>query len=488
MSNPADMNARDRVRGRTLRQTMFLVTLAWVFGSVWQTATAGAPITLFAKSLGASNFQFGLLAAIPFLVALLSMPASVLIESTGKRKGIFLIGLTVMRVMWFPIALVPIWIFHTHGAGVAMGVFLVLMFIMQAGQAVGGPAWTPWMADIVPDAVRGRYFSRRKQWGVVSALPAALIVGWYLDQYVNKSSVEATLWGCAIIFMISAVFGLADIQLFHWVPASDPPPRKGSHLLQAMKIPLRDRQFLIFCGFVAVLTFAVSFMGQFVTLYLIERIKVNATQTQLITLVAPLVAQFFVFSIWGHAADRMGKKPVLVIAALGLAPVALGWSFLGQSNIWLAYLLSAAGAALWAGVDTANFNIMLEMSATKDEEKGGGSAYVAVNTLIVSIFGFLGGFTSGAIAEALRSWEWKPIGSMRAIEFFDVLFVLSGGLRFLSVIVFLPYLHEPRARPTVEALRFMTANIYNNLFNVVTLPLRAVGFRRAAKGKSQELP
>jgi len=43
------------------------------------------------------------------------------------------------------------------------------------------------------------------------------------------------------------------------------------------------------------------------------------------------------------------------------------------------------------------------------------------------------------------------------------------------VIVFLPRIHEPEARPAHEALRFMTANIYNNLFNAIFLPLRMVG-------------
>ena len=36
----------------------------------------------------------------------------------------------------------------------------------------------------------------------------------------------------------------------------------------AMRGPLRDRQFLRFGAYVATLTFAISFMGQFVTLYL----------------------------------------------------------------------------------------------------------------------------------------------------------------------------------------------------------------------------
>src|SRR5262245_59496370 len=76
-----------------LRRTLGLVTLAWLFGAVWITAVSGAPITMFAKHLGASEFQFGLLSALPFIASLLSLPASLLTERTGQRKKIFLYGL-----------------------------------------------------------------------------------------------------------------------------------------------------------------------------------------------------------------------------------------------------------------------------------------------------------------------------------------------------------------------------------------------------------
>jgi hypothetical protein len=64
------------------------------------------------------------------------------------------------------------------------------------------------------------------------------------------------------------------------------------------------------------------------------------------------------------------------------------------------------------------------------------------------------------------------------ITFYEILFLISGVLRLLAAVIFLPHLHEPAARPTHEALRFMTANIYNNLFNAVLLPLRMMGIRR----------
>ena len=137
------------------------------------------------KGSNASPFQFGVLAALPFIASLLSLPASLLIERTGERKKIFLYGLYFQRLLWFPIALVPLWIVSQYGPARRRrgdAVFLLLMFIMHAAGAVGGPAWVSWMADVVPERLRGKYFSRRRQWGIVSAIPTALLVGWLLDR------------------------------------------------------------------------------------------------------------------------------------------------------------------------------------------------------------------------------------------------------------------------------------------------------------------
>jgi MFS family permease len=465
--------------GRPLRRAMALVTVSWVFGSVWATAIGGAPFSLFARYLGASEFQIGVLAALPFLASLVSMPASVLTEKTGARKQIFLGGLYLQRALWFPIALIPLWLFHrgsTGSSGMAVAVFMLLILLMHSVGAIGGPGWLSWMADIVPERVRGKYFSRRRQWGILSAIPTALAVGWLLDHLVpmhgSAPDPNGTLRWCAIIFMCSAVFGIVDIHMFQYVPDVPMEPRRSVPMRKLLSGPLRDKQFLWFAAFVATLTFAVSFMGQFVTFYLIDKVGVTGTGIQLMLLVAPMVAQLLVLPVWGHAVDRMGKKPVLAIASLGLVPVGLGWCFMGPGSYWLGYVLSIAGAALWTGVEVANLNFVLEFSGS-DNGENGGSSYVAVNSVIINIAGCAGGLASGIIAKYLKDWHWEPgIPGIASVGFYEVLFALSGFLRLAAAVLFLPHMVEHNAGGTVETVRFITANIYNNLFNAILMPLR----------------
>src|SRR5438552_8735542 len=158
------------------------------------------------------------------------MPACALIERTGARKRIFLWGSYLNRLLWLPLALMPYYLVSHHlaGYGVAISIFLILVFVMHSAGAVGGPAWVSWMADAVADRVRGQYFSRRRQWGIVSAIPAALVAGWMLDR-LNVGATAAQLsvmLRCCVIFLGAMIFGVMDIALFHTVPDDSPPPPK----------------------------------------------------------------------------------------------------------------------------------------------------------------------------------------------------------------------------------------------------------------------
>jgi MFS family permease len=498
MQNSASILSNSRpVRGKTLRRALWLATVAWIFGSIWFTAISGSPQTNYAKALHASEFQFGLLTALPFIASLLSLPASLIIEATGQRKKIFLWPQYLNRLMWFPIGLVPLWIVWRYPSAhvAAMAAFLWLMFIMHSCQAIAIPAWVSWMADIIPDRKRGKYFSRRRAWGLFSAIPAAVAVGWVLDRYALFSDQHTVLKWVAIVFMVAALFGLVDIIFFEFVVDVPRKPSQGIHLLRAMKGPLHDKHFLWMCGFVGMLFFAVSFMGQFLTKYVMEQLAggtgaaarhVNLT-TQMMVLVAPNLASLLVIGAWGRAADRKGKKPVLALAALGLVPVGFGWCLVSSGNPWLGYLLSMAGTALWQGVDAANWNLVMEMGGSADESPNGaagGSAYVAVNSVIINLAGAAGGLSAGAIAQSLHDWQW--VTAFKTFTYYDVLFALSALLRLVAVVVFLPHLHEPAARPTHEALRFMTSNLYNNLFNAVQQPLRILGLAKRGPETAEE--
>lgn len=482
--------------GSAARRSMATVTLAWIFGSVYFTAIAGAPLTLFAAALGASPFVFGLLAAAPFAASLLSLPAGIWSDRTGQRKRIFFLGMYPNRLLWFAAAGVPILLWKLGYGSVALGSFVGFILLAHCLGALGGPAWMGWMADVVPRRIRGTYFARRKQIGILSALPTALFVGWILDQYVRGHESaggvgpERVLLVCGTIFAVAAVFGIVDIALFHRVPHETPAPQPGP-ALASLKEPLKDRQFLAFAAFVATLTLASAPSGTFITLLLVERAGVSGLLVQTMLLVMPLIGSMLTSGIWGRAVDRLGKKPVLRLCGLGTVPVGLGWAAIamyvepGQGLSWpwliLAYVISFGSGAAWSGVEVANFNYVLELAggrpgASKNKAAGGG--YVAVNSVVVNVAGMSGGLLFGAIAGATAGQNWDaglPGGGL--IDGLTILFILSGALRLLSVTAVLPLVVEARHRPAREAMSFVTTNLYNNLQTALLQPIRMVRVR-----------
>lgn len=458
---------------------MTKVTVAWLFGAIWVTGIAGAPFTRYASALGCSEWHFGLLAAMPFLAALISLPASLWIDASGARKPIFLVALLAQRFMWFAIALLP-WYLRREPSPfnhqLALFVFMAMMAVTHICQAIGGPAWVSWMADLVPEPIRGRYFARRRQLGIATAIPTALLAGFALDRLAPVGDDGAALRVCAILFAIATLGGVVDIVMFAKVPPMQHRPNKTASMWLTLLRPLRDRHFRWFCFYMATLTAAIAPMGQFTTLYLVEKLRVDATQVQLMLLVGPLVGQFVIVPVWGRIADRFGRKPMMAIATLGLVPIGLGWCAVGAGHEWLGHVLSIGGAMLWAGVETANFNLVIEMSGTRGDDAseasgGRGSGYVSVNSVILSIAGAAGGLGAGWMMATMRGTS-HVIPGIGTVGPYETLFLASAALRLVAGVVFLPRLHEPGARPTREAIEYMADNIYSNVLGVMLDPIK----------------
>lgn len=503
------------------QRSLYVVSLAWVFGSVHVTAVAGAPMTLFAERLGATPFIFGLLAAAPFAASLLSLPAAVWSDFSGHRKGIFLWSLYLHRLLWWPIAILPPVLLYNGllDAPGALGLFVGLMALMHCCGAIGGPAWMSWMADVIPRRVRGRYFACRRQWGIASALPTALIVGFLLDRFARGADVsdQQVLFVCGAIFCASAIFGIVDIALFHLVPHTRPQRPAAQHgrslgqtmrgLFGSLGAPIRNRRFLAFAGFVAMLTFATAPSGTFVTLFLVRKLHIGNMAIQTMLLVAPMLTQLLVSGLWGRVVDRYGKKITLTLASVGIAPIAFGWALIaahsqpGQALGWgwivLAYVVSAGGGLFWTGIEIANFNYVLDMAGNaagghtrSGTTTGAGGGFVAVNSVIINLAGMLGGIFFGYLASATQNVSisashvvGEAVGeaispAFGVLDTFAILFLASAVLRLVASLVFLPMVErDGRHHKARDALRFMTANIYNNVQTAILQPVRWLSVR-----------
>lgn len=451
-------------QGSWLRQSLRFVTIAWLFGAAWLYIVTGAALTRLAKELGLPEFGYGILAALPFLGALTQLPAGYILERYGHRKKTFIVLGLVHRLMWLFVALIP-WVAPVRWQWVA---FLWLVGLSwTAGQMIA-PAWISWMADLVPGRIRGRYFSRRSQLGQLTGLLVTTVIGFLLDK-ATESGTQAMMYVLSGMIAVAGVCGAFDFLLFLPVPELEKKANRAEvSFLGLIRTPLRDRSFRRFIGFTATLTFSIGYVGQFVWLYLFDVAGMSNTQANLMLVVMPLVVLMIFNPIWGRLIDRLGRKPVLIIAGLLIVHGGMAWIFVTKDQWLWGYVAVIVATAAWPGIELANFNIMLMLSdkyAGKPERSG----YVAVCSLFGALAGVLSGLFGGAVAEGFKDWQGTLWGW--PVTYHGLLFIISGALR-LAALGWLVGLEDQKAYSTRAALRYMGTNLYSNLQQAVFLPGR----------------
>ncbi len=461
----------DRVRGDQLRRSMMLLISAWGFGAAWMYATTGAVQTEFAKSIGLSNFGFGVLAALPFASAFLQLPASVMIERLGHRKLILMLAVIPSRLLWLLLAVLP-WAlpasWWTQGMLIIVGVALAL------GQ-FGVPAWLGWVASWVPARVRGRFNAQRMMVGQICGVFVAVAVGYALDRGANWGA-ERMRVVLGVVYAFAAVVGVIDLLLHMPVPntpeTTKPHLKMGTILLQ----PLRDANFRKFLGFTATFTFSVGYVGQFVNLYVrdvaLQYVENRFLVMNTMLVAIPILVSVFGYKIWGRLIDRLGNRPVLIISVTMMVHGAISWMFITPTHWWFGYATITVAMLGWPGILLAQFNVLLSMSENRGDSHAG-TAYVAVNSVVVAIAGTLSGLFGGVIAEQLGD-DWQMVIGGLPITYHGVLFMISGGLRLLSLL-WLIGLEEPTAHSARGALRYMAGELYSNVQAFVFMSSRVTG-------------
>ena len=139
----------------------------------WQVATA-TPTVLFMAYLGADSFQTGLVYGWPLLLTPVQVLATVLLPRLGFKR-LTLAGWGARS--WFLLVPLALAIFVVPGTAPHWPVYamVVAMFCYSMSRSVGAAAITTWLQGLVPESVRGRYWSTDQLMGGVASLGTLLL-------------------------------------------------------------------------------------------------------------------------------------------------------------------------------------------------------------------------------------------------------------------------------------------------------------------------
>jgi len=367
----------------------------------------------FALKLGASTLQMGWFSAMAELCSAFSqlMSPRVVGWMHGRKKMIITTAI-VSALPWGLIAMTP-----SLPEEYRVWAFMVVASLALSLLIMSDPAWGSWITDLVHTSRRGRYMGLRGSMVTLVSVVIGLSGAFMLDRLHG-----AVMWGFAIAFVIALIARLVSALLFTQVvdPRPDIRLRPGVapwHLFDHMGATKLGRYNL----FILVFHFSMGFASPFFSVYLIRDLGVS--YTTFVTLgVVSNIAVVLTMPFWGRIADKKGN---LFVLGIGAASVAV-WPvmFIAVSEIWYLYAVHIIIGVLSAGWGLAVLNFVLESADEADRP-----AAVGAFRAMASLGLFSGTIISGVLATRMPTILTYQIATM---------FLISGGMRLVSVAVLLP--------------------------------------------------
>ena len=155
----------------SLRRSLDYVFYGGIAQSAVDTFATGSLITAYALLLGANNIAIGILGAVPYIGNLMHILASYILEKGYSVKKLSLITSFLSRPFYLFAALLA---FFAGESWTVPALILFLTTVYSIGNIAGG-AWRPWMKELVPDSIMGRFFAHRFKYMMIAKVVCFLI-------------------------------------------------------------------------------------------------------------------------------------------------------------------------------------------------------------------------------------------------------------------------------------------------------------------------
>ena len=434
------------------------------FAQIYVNLTGTIFLPAYALLLGAQPIYIGILAALPFLGTLAQLPGSLLVEKLQNRKKLVIGFAVAARGIWI------ILIIESILAAADYGSFLLsLLIVITAGSQIlgscAGVGWLSWMAALVPEEIRGRYFGLRNSVLGIVTITLTIIGGYFLDWYRYHFPADPLTRSFEILFITAIIAGMVSAYFLYRqgdlrrqrVASSRPkPPAATADPLKLFFEPLRHETFRRFIRFALLWAFAVNFSSPFFIIYMLVDLKFSYTLISLYTMLAA-VADFIGMGFWGHFSDRFGNRAIIIVTALVVALQPALWIFSNNSVFsvyFLIPLLHMTGAFFFAAYNLCAVNLVFRM-APKEQN----SAFFAfwsvasANGAAAGVGAIIGGILSQQAAVLLPYFPGIFDSGFKIVFFAS--FLLRGSALFL-----IRGIREESGLPVrkfVEVLRSMKA-------------------------------
>ncbi|MFC1894151.1 MFS transporter [Chloroflexota bacterium] len=254
------------------------------------------------------------MAAIPFIMQIIQIPSIWLVEKFRHRKAIAVMSWLPAQLLWFPIALIPIFL-RVPSSG-AISLLLGLIAVRGLLNAICNSAWNGWIRDLVPQSILGRFFSRRLAFATFTGVVFSLGAAFFIDYWSRQSSGQSAVFGYTYVLLFGAFFlGLASPIFMSLMPEPSMQPILGPQpsLMQRLSAPFRDTNFRRLIQFLFFWGLASNLAIPFFAVHMLQRLGLPLTWVIGLSVLSQVFNILFL-RVWGPFADRFGNKPVLSLS------------------------------------------------------------------------------------------------------------------------------------------------------------------------------
>lgn len=400
--------------------------------------TGGVFLTGYALALHANAMLIGLLAALPLIVKLSQLYTSWYIERAGEwrrsaLRSAFLSRFTLLLAaaipFLFPDTIVEAWALAT------------IIFISSVAGSLFDLAYLTWMAELIPESVRGEFLGKRSRLSGIIGQALALIAAFGLDNVRRRLGSDT---GFALLFGIGALVGLVGLIVLRYVPA----PRRAQSrvarpsIVSALTQPARDPNYRRMLEFVGLWHFAIGLVGPFITVFMLRELRLSFLLVTALSVITNLVTSL-TMTYWGQLGDHFGSKTALRAGLYLVTFTTLIWFTINPHNIWPIFVIQFTSGFGWAAYHANLNNLALKLSLP-DKRPSSMAALGAVQGTFEAVAPIVGGVLLSLV---------RALGVSEFFSFY-VLFAISFVLRALATP--LPArVFEPGGVPVGRMIRVM---------------------------------
>lgn len=404
----------EKISKSEIRSSLKASTLEAVYGTLFYSINGGVLLSNFLLELGASPLLIAFLISVPQLLNLFQPLGAYFADRSQSRKRWSISIFLTSRLLWLIVALAIFWgsSFHIDHL-LLVQLTLAVILITNIIEAFGRASNVSWMAALVPERLRGRYFGFRNSAINLMNLLAMPLLGFVVSKY-PRGAVQ----GFGIVLVIGILFGLISLgyQLLmtdvnpieECVSSSNTNSSEGWGTILSF---LKDANFLKFLLYSALWSFAVHVSAPFFNLYLLDNLSIDVS---VVTIYNSLTtgANLLMLIIWGKLADRLGNRPLLIIVGMFVAFTPLLWLF-GQNDtislwVWFPLLHLLAGAT-WAAIELCSVNLLMAIAPLANR-----SIYFAIAAAVPGITGAMGIIFGGISTTLPGINSWSALVSFSA--------------------------------------------------------------------------